>query len=96
MTKDLEKEDIKIITPKMGQVIMFNDDITTFDFVIEILMNIFQKSKNEAIVLSLKIDNKGSSVIGTYPLDIALTKANQTTSIARMNGFPLKTIVEKV
>ena len=76
-------------------VIMHNDDVTTMDFVVHILMTIFRKSAKDAEELMLKVDREGSAVAGTYHKDIALSKREKATREARQNGFPLMLTVEE-
>jgi len=81
--------------PTKYNVLLHNDDYTTMDFVIEILMNIFHKSLMEAERIMLNIHNSGKAVCGTYTYDIAQTKVYQVKQLARKNGFPLLATVEE-
>ena len=81
--------------PKRYNVIIFNDDFTTMDFVVEVLMKIFGKSFEEAKALMLSVHNEGKAVAGTYGYDLAVSKASVCTHMARMNKFPLKFEVEE-
>lgn len=76
--------------PKHYNVIIFNDDFTTMDFVIEVLTKIFGKSFEDAKALMLAVHNEGKAVAGTYSYDIAISKASLATKLARDNDFPLK------
>ncbi len=62
------------------------------DFVVNILMNIFNRSKNGAEALMLRIHNQGQAIVGVYTYDIARTKVKQTTAIAQEEGFPLRLV----
>lgn len=68
---------------------MHNDDETTFDFVIMVLMNMFHKTEAEAENLALAIHNQGQAVVGVYSLDIAKSKIGQVSVLAKEKGFPL-------
>lgn len=81
--------------PKRYNVIIFNDDFTTMDFVVEVLMKIFGKSFEEAKALMLSVHNEGKAVAGTYGYDLAVSKASVATHMARKNKFPLKFEVEE-
>lgn len=81
--------------PGLYHVILHNDDVTTVDFVIEILETIFQKEHNEAVALTMKVDREGSAIAGTYYKDIAESKKDKAMREARNNGFPLLLTVEK-
>lgn len=79
----------------MYNVVMHNDDVTTMDFVVHILVSIFRKSPQDAETLMLKVDREGSAVAGTYYKDIAESKKNKATAEARKNGFPLLLTIEE-
>lgn len=81
--------------PKHYNVIIFNDDFTTMDFVIEVLTKIFGKNFEDAKALMLAVHNEGKAVAGTYSYDIAISKASLATKLARDNDFPLKLEVEE-
>lgn len=85
-----QKIDTDIQEPRKYKVIMHNDDVTTMDFVVEVLMDVFRKPQAEAERLMLKVDSEGSAVVGVYSLDIAGTKKQKAEHMARKNGFPLK------
>ena len=89
---DLEDE---IKEPPMCKVILLNDDFTTKEFVVEILIKIFNKSSLEANELMEKVHKSGSAIVGIYSLDIANSLANLTIKTARANGFPLRCVVEE-
>ena len=85
----------KIAAPKSYTVRMHNDDFTPFDFVIAVLMQIYNKSESEASDIAVAIHNDGSKNVGIYTLDIAQTKVRITTSNAQQNGYPLKATIEE-
>lgn len=81
--------------PKRYKVLMHNDDYTSMEFVVDVLMNIFRKSEAEAVRLMHTIHNENHAVCGIYTKEIAETKIEQTTELARENGFPLKCTMEE-
>ena len=85
----------KLKEPPMYNVIMHNDDVTTMDFVVYVLVKIFRKSEQDAETTMLKIHNEGSAIVGTYSQDIAQSKANYTMNLAKANNFPLKLTIEE-
>ena len=87
--------DIELIHPKMYKVILHNDDYSTFDFVVEVLMQIFNKSKDEAVALTFKVDKEGFAVVGIYPKEIAETKVSMVKEIAKNAGYPLLATMEE-
>ena len=94
-TELLNRDEEKLKEPKEYLVVLLNDNYTTTEFVVEILMLIFHKKLTEAKSIMLNIHNKGRGVVGVYTWDIAQTKANQVHSIAKQYDYPLKCIVEE-
>lgn len=90
--KTLVKEqiEVKVKKPKRYMVLMHNDDYTTMEFVVEVLVEYFNKSAAEAAKVMLDVHKKGAGIAGIYPYDIAVTKINQVHNKARKTGFPLK------
>ncbi|MBU0995626.1 MAG: ATP-dependent Clp protease adapter ClpS [Proteobacteria bacterium] len=82
--------------PPMYKVLMHNDDYTTMDFVVSVLMSIFNKSTFDAEQIMMRIHKEGIAVCGIYTYEIAETKVNEVHNLARHNGFPLKSTFEKV
>lgn len=82
--------DTRVKKPKMFRVILFNDDYTSMDFVVHILMSIFGKPAAEATKIMLDVHRKGSGTCGVYTYDIAITKINQVHAEAKNEGYPLK------
>lgn len=91
-----EKTDIKIKRPSLYRVILLNDDYTTMEFVVEVLVTIFHKSAAEATKIMLDVHEKGKGVVGIYTYDIAYTKIAQVEELARAQEYPLKAIMEEV
>lgn len=89
-----ERQNIKLQEPRKYNVLLHNDDFTTMEFVVKILTTIFRKSEEDANVLMLKVHREGRAVAGTYSLDIAQSKAQKATTMARMENFPLRLTVE--
>jgi ATP-dependent Clp protease adaptor protein ClpS len=85
----------KTTEPPMYKVLLHNDDYTTKTFVVGILMAVFNKSTEEATNLMWHVHRNGSGVCGIYPYEMAETKVNLVTMIARENGFPLKTSMQR-
>jgi ATP-dependent Clp protease adaptor protein ClpS len=92
-TKTTTKALIKEIS--MFQVLLHNDDYTPMDFVSEVLMQFFGKSKDDADQIMLAIHEKGMGVAGVYTKEIATQKANETMKTAKMYGHPLKASIKE-
>ena len=84
----------KIETPRLFKVIFYNDDFTTMEFVIEVLMEHYQHPLAVAREITLRVHREGSGVAGVYSRDIAESKANRTREAARRFRFPLRVEVE--
>ena len=76
------------------KVLILNDDVTTFEFVTRMLVEIFFYEEVEAESLTEKVDREGSAVVGVYPKDIAESKAQAGMDMARAENFPLKLTTE--
>ena len=93
---EIELEDeIDLQEPKKYKVFLLNDDFSTMDFVIDVLVRVFRKSVDEASIIMLNIHNKGKELCETYTYEIEATKVAQVKSMAREQGFPLKAIMEE-
>ena len=90
-----QKNQVKIRKPKNYKVVMYNDDYTTMEFVINILVNVFNKKLLEAEKVMLDVHEKGKGVAGIYSYDIAITKVSTAMSMAKQEGFPFKLTVEE-
>lgn len=91
-----QKNKVKAIKPKLYKVVMFNDDYTTMEFVIDILVTIFNKQLLEAEKIMLDVHEKGKGIAGIYSYDIAITKVTTAMNMARQEGFPFKLVAEEV
>ncbi len=85
---------IHVDEPRRFRVILHNDDFTTMDFVVMVLKTIFFKSDAEAENLMLQVHQKGQAVAGIYSKDIAMSKVQKATQMARNQGFPLRLTIE--
>jgi ATP-dependent Clp protease adaptor protein ClpS len=80
--------------PSLFNVIYMNDNVTTMEFVVESLKNIFHHTEESAMEITVKIHENGSSVVSTLPYEIAEQKGVEATLLARNNGFPLNIKLE--
>lgn len=88
-------QDIEISEPPMYKVLLVNDDYTPMDFVVEILMGVFNKSLEEASGIMLNVHKNGSGLCGIYTYEIAETKVETVHKLAEENGYPLRSTMEK-
>ncbi len=96
-TGDAVKERVvaKNQEPTRYKVILLNDDYTTMDFVIQILEAVFQRSPAEAYKIMMHVHLNGRGIAGVYPWEIAETKVDTVTTMAREAGFPLRAALEE-
>lgn len=83
----LEDQDIE--EPKLYVIILHNDDFTTQDFVVYVLVNFLHKSPKDAFELMMKVHLEGKARVGQYVKDIAETKVHVITAHSRKHGMPL-------
>lgn len=91
-TQLIERQELK--SPRMFRVLLHNDNYTTMEFVVQVLMSVFQKPRDEAIQIMLSVHHDGLGICGIYPCEIAETKAAVVHKMAAENDFPLKCSVE--
>jgi len=94
--EDVDSEiDDKIHEPSMYKVLLHNDDYTTMEFVVDVLVSVFRKSPENAEIIMLNVHKQGIGLCGIYTYDVAETKVQIVKTLAREKGFPLKCTMEK-
>ena len=93
--KTLTKEKIKLEEPGLYDVIFLNDSITTQEFVVRCLKQIFHKSQDQAEAIMKKIHNDGQGIVGSFVHEVAEQKGIETTLLARQEGMPLQVKVKR-
>jgi len=86
---------LELEEPQMFKVLLHNDDYTSMDFVVDVLMGIFHKTHAQAEQIMLQIHEKGKAICGVYSFEIAQTKAQQVKQKAKQNEFPLLATIEE-
>jgi ATP-dependent Clp protease adaptor protein ClpS len=81
--------------PTLYKVILLNDDYTTMEFVMHVLEELFQKSPAEAYRIMMQVHLNGKGIAGVYPWEVAETKVEALTSMARAAEFPLRAAIEE-
>jgi ATP-dependent Clp protease adaptor protein ClpS len=95
-TRELELlEDVAVKHPNRFKVYLLNDDYTSMDFVVDILITIFHKSYEQAEAVMLEIHKTDRGLCGVYTHEIAETKVIQVTKRSQSSGFPLKATMEE-
>jgi ATP-dependent Clp protease adaptor protein ClpS len=80
--------------PTLHSVVLLNDDYTPMQFVADVLETVFQKSPAEAYRIVMHVHLEGRGVAGVYPWEVAETKVDTLTSLAREAGHPLQATIE--
>jgi ATP-dependent Clp protease adaptor protein ClpS len=89
------KTHTRIRLPKKYKVIFCNDDVTPMEFVISVLMSVFNHDITTAHALTMKVHHEGSAVAGIYTHEIAEQKSIEAINLARGHGFPLVIKIEQ-
>jgi ATP-dependent Clp protease adaptor protein ClpS len=92
----LERRPQRTKPPQMYQVVLLNDDYTPMEFVVVIIQEYFNKDRETATQIMLKIHLDGKGVCGVYSRDVAATKVDRVTEAARKAGHPLQCVSEPV
>jgi ATP-dependent Clp protease adaptor protein ClpS len=92
----LERRTQKTKPPQMYQVVMLNDDYTPMEFVVVVIQEFFNKDRETATQIMLKIHLDGKGICGVYSRDVAATKVEQVQEAARQAGHPLQCVSEPV
>lgn len=80
--------------PRHYKVIIYNDDFTPMDFVVQLLIDVFLKPRSEAVAIMLAVHEQGQMVVGIYGLDMAVSMVRRATDMARAEGYPLRLAYE--
>ena len=86
----------RLAEPRLFQVLLHNDDYTTMEFVVDILMRVFHKNADQATAIMLAVHKNGVGVAGVYPYELAETKVERTRHLAREANFPLRCTIQEV
>ena len=89
------KSDIETTEPPLYKVLLLNDDYTTMEFVVQVLMYVFNKNEEDAMHIMLNVHREGVGICGVYPYEVAETKVGAVDALAQENGFPLKCTMER-
>tara|TARA_B110000046_G_scaffold168157_1_gene186325 strand:+ start:978 stop:1280 length:303 start_codon:yes stop_codon:yes gene_type:complete len=89
-------ERLDVAKPKKYQVVVFNDDQTPMEFVIELLIGIFKHNQQAAEDITVAIHTDGKGIAGVYYFEIAEQKVAECTTISRSAGFPLSLDIEEL
>ena len=92
--KTIERTEVRY--PDRFKIIMWNDDFTPMDFVVQLLVELFDRPLNEAKAIMVDIHEEGKGIAGEYNFEIAEQKVHEGSTLSRHNGYPLKITMEKM
>ncbi|HEV7717908.1 MAG TPA: ATP-dependent Clp protease adapter ClpS [Arsenicitalea sp.] len=81
--------------PSLYRVLLLNDDYTPMEFVVLVLQDVFNKTREDAMRIMLHVHNQGVGECGVYPFEVAETKVTRVMDSARKNQHPLQCVMEK-
>ena len=90
-----ERTENRVKEPKQYNVIMINDDFTTMEFVVDVLVTIFHKDEVTAQAIMMNAHKNGQAVVGKYPYDMAATRVKKALTRAKEEGFPFRMVIEE-
>ncbi len=79
---------------KRYKVLLHNDDKTSMQCVVDILMMFFNKEFDESKKLMMTVHETGFGLAGVYSKEQAEFRIEQSQSYARGGGFPLSLSME--
>ena len=89
------KEREKTKQPKMFKVLLHNDNYTTMEFVVWVLIDTFRRNEAEATRIMLHVHQKGMGIAGVYTREIAESKCRKVGQLAKLNDYPLQCTYEE-
>ena len=95
-TKTSTTSKVEIKFPDRYNIVIYNDDFTPMEFVIQLLIEVFDRTIDEAKGVTLQVHESGSGIAGTYFHELAEQKYQEATIITRHNGHPLRIAMEKM
>lgn len=94
-TKEQTTTKQKIKLSPLYNVVLHNDNTTTMDFVMAVLIQIFGHDHKTAFDIMMKVHEEGQGIAGTYSKEIAETHKEETLYAAKAEGYPLAVTVEE-
>ena len=84
----------KVQRPRLYKVLLHNDDYTTMEFVVMVLMSVFHHPEPQAARIMLQVHQKGVGVAGVYSYEVAEARIDKVARLAREHEFPLRCSME--
>jgi ATP-dependent Clp protease adaptor protein ClpS len=80
----LEKDEVKAKRPSMWNIVFYNDDYTSIDFVVFVLTKVFHRSTEDALALTMAVHTQGKGIAGTYTFEVAEQKQCEVLLMAKI------------
>jgi ATP-dependent Clp protease adaptor protein ClpS len=90
----LERKEQALKPPAMYKVLLLNDDYTTMEFVVALLIHVFHHDESSAQAIMLHIHKNGVGIAGVYTYEVAETKVATVMELAEKAEFPLQCTME--
>ena len=91
----LEKDEVKTKRPSMWNIVLYNDDYTSMEFVVFVLTKVFHRSTEGALALTFAVHTQGRGIAGTYTFEVAEQKQYEVLLMAKIEEHPLRVEVER-
>ena len=91
----LEKDEVKAKRPSMWNIVFYNDDYTSMEFVIFVLTRVFHRSTEDALALTFAVHTQGKGIAGTYTFEVAEQKQCEVLLMSKIEEHPLRVEVER-
>jgi ATP-dependent Clp protease adaptor protein ClpS len=88
------KSSQQIKRPRLFRVLLHNDDYTTMEFVVMVLMTLFHHTEPSAVSVMLRVHKQGAGLAGVYTFEVAEARIQKVTRLAREHEFPLRCSME--
>ena len=85
---------LDIKPPSMYRVIYLNDNVTSMEFVIQSIVEVFNYDALKAEEITMRVHEEGSATVAVLTYEVAEQKGLEVTLLARNNGFPLQVKLE--
>jgi ATP-dependent Clp protease adaptor protein ClpS len=95
-TKTESQDAVDIAYPSRYKVVIFNDDSTPIDYVIQLLIEVFNKDLDGAKDITIRIHEKGKGVAGIYSYEVAEQKVSECELLNRYHGHALQIELEEL
>ena len=91
----LERDKVKAKRPSMWNIVFYNDDYTSMDFVVFVMTKVFHRSTEDALALTFAVHTQGKGIAGTYTFEVAEQKQCEVLLMAKIEEHPLRVEVER-